>query len=167
MINILHLLPTTLKYSQPKYLCKLFHYPATPLWLLTHSFPLLLLLLPLTSHLKFSYRSICHAALQLWNNLFPEISASQPILLLTHHHLPQAVLSITHQVFHSKLKSSSTISSLKHAIPCLPISHFLKETHSLCLHLSLVCWQPDEFHCIAKQPIWHNVMLMSKLKPCL
>src|ERR1043165_2320269 len=60
-----------------------------------------------TTHLKFSNRAISITAPRLWNDLPPEFqtfSVPPPSSSITHHHLPQALLSIPPKAFHSKLK---------------------------------------------------------------
>src|SRR5688572_7958118 len=57
---------------------------------------------------KFSNRAMSHIGQCLWNDLSPEFRkflVPLPSLSITHHHLPQASLSITPQAFYSKLKS--------------------------------------------------------------
>src|SRR6218665_2037011 len=92
-----------------------FHHPANPhypiLLLLTRSRP------PVTTTLKFSNRAISLTAPRIWNDLPPELRAfpvRSPSLKITHHH-PLASLSVTHKVFHSKLKCNRFKYSYPHS----------------------------------------------------
>ena len=94
--KVLSLTYNSLQYSQPRYLRDLFTIQPTRSTrsssVLTLSRP------PVTTHLKFSNRAISNTAPRLWNDLPPEFrtfSVPPPSSPITHHHLPQAPLSIT------------------------------------------------------------------------
>ena len=104
--KVLSLTYNSLQCSQPKYLRDLF--TIQPTRSTRSSSCLTLSRPPVTSHLKFSNRAISHAAPRLWNDLpleFRQFSVPAPSFTITHLHPPQAPLSITPRVFHSKLKS--------------------------------------------------------------
>jgi len=104
--KVLSLTYNSLQCSQPRYLRELF--TIQPTRSTRSSACLTLSRPPVTSHLKFSNRAISNSAPRLWNDLpaeFRSFSVPPPSLLITHHHLPQAPLSITPRAFHSKLKT--------------------------------------------------------------
>src|ERR1043165_6001801 len=94
--KVLSLTYNSLQYSKPRYLCDLFTIQPTRSTrsssVLTLSRP------PVTTHLKFSNRAISNTAPRLLTDLlleFRTFSVPPPSSSITHHHLPQAPLSIT------------------------------------------------------------------------
>ena len=96
----------SLQYSKPRYLRDLFiiNQPALP------NHPPFSLYISTSGHYssQFSNWAISDTAPRLRNELPPEFrtfSVPPPSSLITYHHLPEAPLSITPKIFHSKLKS--------------------------------------------------------------
>src|ERR1043165_3258342 len=98
--KVLSLTYNSLQYSKPSYLRDLF--TIQPTRSTRSSSVLTLSRSPVTTHLKFSNRTISITAPRLWNDLPPELrsfSAPPPSSSITHHTLPQAPLSITPRLF--------------------------------------------------------------------